>query len=81
MATAKRSPQKASGMTGHRAALALVALALLGPAVAIGMTLLVGNSLAGDSFGQGRLETLWILSAAWAVVCLVGAYTQWTDRG
>ena len=67
-------------MTSHRAAMALIALAFLGPTVAIGMTLLVGNSFAGDTWAHGKLVELWVLCAAWPLVCFAGAYTQWRRR-
>jgi hypothetical protein len=60
-------------MTGNRAALALVVLAVLGPAVAIGASTLFGP---GDAFTHGRLDGLWVLSVVWALVCLIGASTQ-----
>ncbi len=63
-------------MTGRRAAAALVVLALLGPAVAIGMTVLADNSLVGDSWAHGKLVELWVACAIWPFVCLFGAYTQ-----
>jgi hypothetical protein len=60
-------------MTGNRAALALLALAVLGPAVAIAASAVFSG---GDAFAQGRLDALWVLSVVWALACLVGASTQ-----
>ena len=66
-------------MTGNRAAVTLVILALLGPVAAIAMTLLVDSSpsFAEDSWAHGRLDELWILCLIWAAVCVLGAWTQW----
>jgi hypothetical protein len=64
-------------MTGNRAALTLLVLAVLGPAIAIGMTRAVGNSFAGDSWAHGKLVELWAVSVVWVVACCIGAYTQW----
>jgi hypothetical protein len=63
-------------MTGHRGALLLVALAPLGPAIAIGMTVLVDQY--GDSVEQHHLLELWIACALWPFVCLFSASRQWT---
>jgi hypothetical protein len=60
-------------MTGNRAALALVTLAVLGPAVAFGANALITDS---DAFSHGRLVGLWVLSVVWMLVCLIGASTQ-----
>jgi len=60
-------------MTGNRAALALVALAAVGPAVAFGANALISPS---DAFSRGRLDGLWVLSVVWLLVCLIGASTQ-----
>ena len=67
-------------MTGRRAAATLVALAALGPAVAIVLTLMVDHSLAGDSWAHDRLVGVWVLCAAWPAVCLFGSYTEWRHR-
>jgi hypothetical protein len=61
-------------MNGRRAALVLVALAALGPAVAIAANAFFSDS---DAFAHSRLEGLWVLSVVWALACLVGAWTQW----
>lgn len=60
-------------MTGNRAALALVGLALLGPAIAIGAS----HAFSGDAFTRSRVDGLWVYGSLWALVCLIGAYTQW----
>ena len=61
-------------MTGNRAALALIGLAVLGPAVAFGANALIAHS---DAFARDRLEGLWVLSIVWAVACLIGAWSPW----
>jgi hypothetical protein len=58
-------------MTGRRAALALVALAVLGPVVALGAS----QTFADDPLH--RVDALWVYGTLWALVCLIGAWTQW----